>query len=290
MTTCLLCHNSHQYCTCRILRRGIKKLRTEFIRVRKGPIRRSHLKYPHQDHRSLLTRKAMVDADTHRIAMETLLGNAGDFTFLHSARKLTPLDDAFEFALKSNNVARCHIVADSNVRLIVEAIYARLREVEEHPAQQTGQMPPFSLFCPPRTVPADIYDFIQAMASPIEALSIQISLVDDIVKKSTANKASIMHSLSHGSRNLFFGDASINTDILHGLDVPLAHGKPTPNAAGIIRSINGLRIPSELKFSILQPTIRKDTGAALSSSNAEYASALRFEDAYPFGRPRSNSQ
>lgn len=261
------CNNcSKNPCQCgpavRSLRSGDKIIPT--VVAQSGRIRQDKdLLYPGQGLRSTLKRKAMNDKNSGSIEQATLGGHAGPSAFMHKARKLNPSDAKSIFKLRDNQVARCHILADSNVRIIVDQLYTNMKAA--YKANPGGF-----------AIPATIRTFVKAMTVGINENNILAWMQQDIQANSNAHLKDVLDYLSHGAGNLFFGDADRNGKILHGLDLPLDNGRPSRNAAGIIDAVNGLPLVFGIKAQALEPTRRRDDGGALSSNASNYDAELRF--------------
>jgi hypothetical protein len=269
--------------------------------------RRGDLRYPEQKVRSLVARRNMTDADTERIADATIRGQAGSRYYMHLARPIGTQNLSLEespvqsnkkgklslkkvpkkvhanqvFSLKNKNVSRDHILADSNVRNIVTEIYKFMKK--------SGA----------EKIPMSVARFVHAMTAGDGYKSVIQRMKIDFSRKGQANFAGVADELSHGRGNLFFGDARVNGNILHGLDVPLERGRPTRAAAKIMDATNGLGheevVPREMIFDALSPTGSASTGLALSSSGGPFHPSHRFNTPSrrpplgSTGRPRSLS-
>lgn len=268
MEMCLNCGELDALCTCVLTNswtRSGAANRNQIIKKIFKLTRRKELLYSDQAFRSTRLRKGMTKKTTEKMERYAVIENAPTH-YMHKARQLSELDGPSIFNLKKNNVARCHIVADSNVRLIVDAIYTAFRSLKADDATE--------LAC----LRGSVINFVNAMAGE-EGATIVNWIETDYAMSATTNIENVMNELSHGKCNLYFGDAERNTQILHGLDVPLEDGKPTPNAASIINALNGLRIPFDIKDGALRPTRYKSDGLGLSSNlQTGYEISARFKN------------
>lgn len=249
----------------RHLRSGAKSVPVVVAR-RSGYRQNPNMLVPALPVRSTETRKAMTDEHTRMIAgrgassgnltQQRATARAVDWSSLESA------DDSPSFQLKGAGLARCHILADSRVAVIVPQVVGRVA------ASGTGD-----LVAPPEAVAS----FIAAMTGPGPGRDLAASHFVNAVNQARQGKASsfsarvVINALSLGQNNLYFGDATRNGDVSNGFDMLFdEQGRPEARAIAIRDAVIVLAQQRLLDFHMalnaITPTRDRRTGLAMTSS------------------------
>lgn len=213
---------------------------------------------PPQVVKSLATRRGMLASDTHSIAAHGAK-EVGDAEF-HSPQQLETAglrqwkekDAATKetYALRKEEMARCHILADSRVRNIIDELIASMRSKKE------DQVPDVAM------------NLFRAMApGKVDQIS---QYIIKSVKQTKGSRGEAMHDLSHGQNNLFFGNSKRNGLIKNGFDAPIIDGDISAEAKSIRDAVICLAGAGYIKFltalNSTSASIDRQTGKALTSS------------------------
>jgi len=252
----------------RHLRSGTKKV--PLVAKKKGYRQNPNMLIPLHVERSTLQRKSMTAAHTQMIAtvgarsrnltQQVSVASATDWSSVSSAQ------DQPQFALKDAGLARCHILADSRVAVIVPDLIRKLA------ASGTGAM---------TELPPAVNQFVEAMLGQPKINLVNGFLLSEANKvrggkaTSSYSVAVIVNALSLGENNLFLGDANRNGDISNGFDMLFDdRGRPDPRALRIRDAVIRLAAHRLLDFNLasnaITPTRDRRTGMALSSGQGEY--------------------
>lgn len=211
---------------------------------------------PPQTQRTTLGRKGMTRTTTEMMARSAagVLDQQREVAAITDWTSVSSFADTPEYKLKDNNTARCHILADSNVKTILLKMITSMRENQPISRQAREAM----------------MAFVRAL-NALEADDLIAKIELHVQNQPSADLGELSHRLSHGADNLFFGNAQRNEFILTGLDVPFHNGKPDPRA-GVIREAvialarHGL-IDMNLAMTATSVTYDRRDGLAVSSSS-----------------------
>ena len=268
--------------TIRSLRSGDKVV--QVVAVKKGYRKNPNMLIPDMAYRSHEPRKSMTNKHTSMIvkmgSRNQNLEQQRKTARLINWKKVSIFDEEPEFQLKDNGLARCHILADSRIQIIVPVMVKSLSNR-------------FGAIISKNDLQKPELEFIEALLGQTNWLT--VSFLVEAVNKTTQgicnafDTTCIVNALSLGENNLYLGDASRNGDISNGFDMLFDEkGHPDPRAIRIRDAVLGLSyaklIPHSMAMNATTPTRDKRTGMAQTSSErGEYDAHEQMD-----WRPNSN--